>query len=142
MEHDDFVDAVEELWSEVTLERLVDLVAHALVGQRFVVFAEANVGLAQILRAQVGCHDQHRVAEVGAATLCVGESTFFENLEQCVEHIWVSFLDFVKQHNRKRLATHGLGKLTAFFVAHVSRRRANQAADGVLLHVFTHVESD
>ena len=31
MEHDDFIDAVEELWSEVTLECFIDLVAHALV---------------------------------------------------------------------------------------------------------------
>ena len=94
------------------------------------------------MRAQVGCHDQHGVAEVGAATLCIGETTLFKNLKQRVEHVWVSLFDFVKQHNRERLATNGLCELTAFFVAHVSRRRANQAADRVLLHVFAHVESN
>ncbi len=37
---------------------------------------------------------------------------------------------------------HLLGELSALFVADVSRRRADQARHGVLLHVFGHVDAD
>ena len=46
VEHDDLVDAVEELGPEVLLQRIVDLLLHALVAHRGVVGGEADVGLA------------------------------------------------------------------------------------------------
>ena len=39
-------------------------------------------------------------------------------------------------------AAHGFGQRAAFLVADVARRRADQAGDGVLLHVFGHVDAD
>ena len=74
--------------------------------------------------------------------MAVGETTFFKNLQQRVEHVGVSLFDFVEQHNREWLATHGFGELAAFFVADVSRRRTNETAHGVLFHVLGHVERD
>ena len=50
-------------------------------------------------------------------------------------------LDFVEQHHRIRTAPHLLGELAAFFVADISRRRADQARHGVLLHVLGHVDA-
>ena len=47
----------------------------------------------------------------------------------------------VKQDHRVGPAPHRLGELAAFFVAHVARRRPNQAGHGVLLHVFAHVDA-
>src|SRR5579872_2678208 len=52
------------------------------------------------------------------------------------------FFDFVQQDDRIRGALHTFGELTAFFVANVSRRRANQFRHGVLLHEFRHIEAD
>ena len=39
------------------------------------------------------------------------------------------------------MRTHGFGQLAAFFVAHVSRRRTDQAAHAMLFHVFAHVDT-
>src|SRR5258708_1258328 len=50
--------------------------------------------------------------------------------------------DFVEQHDRVRGALHAFGKLSAFFVAYVSRRRTDQLRDRMLLHEFRHVEAD
>ncbi len=41
-----------------------------------------------------------------------------------------------------RLLGHGLGQQAALVKAHIARRRADQAADGVALHVLRHVEAD
>ena len=49
--------------------------------------------------------------------------------------------DFVEEHDRIRTAAHLLGELAAFFVADVAGRRADQARDGVLLHVLGHVDA-
>ena len=49
-------------------------------------------------------------------------------------------LNFVKQHNRVWTSANALRKLTAFFKAHVSWRRANQARNVVFLHVFAHIQ--
>ena len=51
-------------------------------------------------------------------------------------------LDLVEEHDGERLAPHGLGELAAFFVTDIARRRADEPADGVLLHVLRHVELD
>ena len=142
MEDHDVVDAVEELGTEVRLERIHDLVLHALVAHGFVVAGEANVGLTQILGTEVARHDQHGVAEVDCAALAVGETAFFENLQQDVEDIGVSFFDFVEQHHAEWLAAHGFGELAALFVSDVSGGRTDEAAHGVLLHVLAHVERD
>src|SRR6266567_4564577 len=51
-------------------------------------------------------------------------------------------LDFVEQHYRVRCALHALGKLSALFVAYVSRRRTDQLRNRVLLHELGHIEAD
>ena len=123
-------------------ERVHDLVLHPLVAHRRVGGGEADVGLAQVLGAEVRRHDQHRVAEVDRAALAVGEPALLEDLQQRVEHVGVGLLDLVEQHHGERLAAHGLGELAALLVADVAGRRADEPADGVLLHVLAHVEHD
>jgi hypothetical protein len=54
----------------------------------------------------------------------------------------VGLLDLVKQEHRVRLAAHGLGQLAALVVADVTRGRADQTGDRVLLHVLGHVDAD
>src|SRR6202043_1832956 len=49
--------------------------------------------------------------------------------------------DLVEQHDRVRTAADLLGELASFFIADVARRRADQAGDRVLLHVFGHVDA-
>ena len=54
----------------------------------------------------------------------------------------MGLFDLVEQHHAEWLAPHGLGELATLFVADVPGRRADEAADGVLLHVLAHVERD
>ena len=53
----------------------------------------------------------------------------------------MGFFDFIEQHHAVRLAAHSLGELAAFLITHISRRRADQAADGIFLHIFAHVDA-
>ena len=48
---------------------------------------------------------------------------------------------FVEQHDGVGLAPYRFGQLTAFFIAHISGRRAYKTGDGKLLHIFGHIYS-
>ena len=97
--------------------------------------------LARIVRADVGRHDDQRVLEVDGAALAVGEAAVVEHLQQHVEHVRVRLLDLVEQDDLIGAPAHGLGERAALLVADVARRRADQAGDGVLLHVLAHVDA-
>ena len=70
----------------------------------------------------------------------VGQAAFFHDLQEHVEDVGMGLFDFVEQHDAVRPAADALGELAAFFVADVARRRADQPADVVLLHVLAHVD--
>jgi hypothetical protein len=53
----------------------------------------------------------------------------------------MGLFDLVKQHHAVRSAADRLGQLTAFLKADIAGRRAEQAADGVLLLVLAHVNA-
>jgi hypothetical protein len=93
-------------------------------------------------RPDVRGHDDDRVLEVHPVAEAVGQMAVFEHLQQDVEDVGMRLLDLVEQHHRVRVALHLLGELTAFFVPDVSRRRADQLRDRMLLHVLGHVEAD
>ena len=98
------------------------------------------VGL-QITRPDVRSHDQNRVLEIDDAAFAVGEAAVVHDLQQNVENIGMRLLDFIEQHDRIGTAAHLFGELAAFFIADVARRRADQAGDRMLLHVFGHVDA-
>ena len=52
------------------------------------------------------------------------------------------FLDLVKQHHAVWLAAHFLRQLPGLVIAHIARRRTDQAADRVLFHEFRHIQTD
>ena len=81
------------------------------------------------------------VLEVHHATLAVGEASVIEHLQQDVEHVGMGLLHLIEQHHAVGVAAHGLGQLAALVVAHVSRRRSDQALHGELLHVLGHVDA-
>ena len=96
---------------------------------------------AQLLLLEVGGHDEDGVLEVHRAALVVGQTAVVQHLQQDVEHVRMRLLDLVQQDHGVGLAPHGLGQLAALVVADVSRRRADQAADGVALLVLAHVDT-
>ena len=94
------------------------------------------------MRADVRRHDDDGVFEIDRSSLPVRDPPVIEHLQQHVEHVLVRFLDFIEEHHRIRLAPDRFAQLPAFFVADVTRRRTDQARDGVFLHVFAHVDPD
>jgi len=66
----------------------------------------------------------------------------FENLQENVEDVRVGLLDFVQKNNRVRRAANTLGQLTAFFVAHVTWRGADELRHGMFLHELRHIEAN
>src|SRR5712691_438228 len=142
-EQDDFVQPVQELGVEGTLDlalhQVLDLLRHHLVLLRL----EAQAfPLLQVASADIRGHDDDGVLEVHRVAQTVGELAVFKHLQEDVEDIRVRLLDFVQQHDRVGRALHTLGQLAALFVAHVSRRRADQLRDRVLFHEFGHVEAN
>src|SRR4030095_12186321 len=47
--------------------------------------------------------------------------------------------DFIEQHHAVGLAAHCLSKLTAFLIADIAGRRADELGGGVMLHELRHV---
>ncbi len=99
------------------------------------------IGL-QVSRADVRRHDDDRVLEIDDAAFAVGEAAIVHHLQENVEDVRMRLFDFVEEHNRVGTTANLFGQLSAFFVADVSWRRADQASDRVLLHVFGHVDAE
>ena len=93
-------------------------------------------------RADVRGHDEDGVLEVDRVAEAVGQLAVFKHLQQDVEDIRMRLLDFVEQDDRIRRTLDALGELAAFLVADVSRRRADQLRDRMLLHELRHIEAD
>src|SRR5439155_7028760 len=135
MEDHDVVDAVDELGPEALLHDLHYRALHL----RVVLLARV---LLNDLRAEVGRHDDHGVAEVDRAPLAVGETPIVEHLQQHVEHVRMRLLNLIQQDDRIGPPAHRFGEVAALLVADVAGRRADQARDGVLLHELRHVDAD
>ena len=54
----------------------------------------------------------------------------------------MGFLNLVQKHHAVGLAPHSLRQLAALLVAHIARGCTQQAGDGVLFHVFAHIDAD
>ena len=109
MEDDDLVETVDELGPEVLFQLLGHPLLHVLVGDLLVLDVEPDGLLVKVTRTQVGGHDDHRVLEVDAATLSIGETTLFEDLKEGVEDVRMGFLDLVEQNHGEGLAPNCLG---------------------------------
>jgi hypothetical protein len=92
------------------------------------------------LGAHVRSHDDNRVSEIDLSAKAVRDFALFQNLEQEMHDIGMSLFDLIEEHNRVGAPSNGLGKLSAFFVAHIARRRTDQARPGEFLRVLRHVD--
>src|SRR5271166_349400 len=143
VEDDDLVETVEELGVEGALHLALHHVLDLAGDRVFHLGLETHAGaLLQMARADVGGHDDDGVLEVHRVAQAVGELAVLKHLQQDVEQVRVRLFDFVKQHHGVGRALDALGQLAALFVADVSRRRADELGDGVLLHEFGHVEAN
>jgi hypothetical protein len=74
-------------------------------------------------------------------SLSVSEAPIVQQLQQHIEHLGVRLLDLIEQHDAIGSASDGFGELPALLIADIAGRRADEAGDGVALHVFTHVKA-
>src|SRR3989304_2036292 len=98
--------------------------------------------LFDVAGSDVGSHDEDGVLEIDGVAQPVGQLSILKNLKKDVEHVGVSLFDFVKENHRIGTALDLLRQLSAFFVTHVSRRRANELGHRMLLHVLAHIEAN
>src|SRR2546428_142259 len=133
LEDHDLVDAVQELRPELSAQRVHDALAEqiGLINE----FGDER-------RAHVAGHDDHDVLEVDRAAVAIGETPVVEDLQEDVEDVGVRLLDLVEQEHGVRTPADRLRELTALLESDVPGRRADEASDGVLLHVLGHVETD
>src|SRR6266511_4060050 len=134
MEHDDFVDTIQELGPKGPLELLLETPLNLLVFAHLSRGAESE-RIASLLvgadRSYVRRHDDDRIAEVDRAAVAIGEPTVLEDLQQRVEDLGVRLFDLVEQDHLVRPTPHRLGQLTALVEADVAWRRAEQSTHGV-----------
>ena len=142
------VKSVKELWRELLGEAFLDNAAGI-----FLVFlvhcqtcsacveAHSATKLFQLSCACVAGHYYHCVAEVYQTTVAISETTLVKHLQQHVEHIAVSLLYLVEQHDGVGLAAHLLRQLTTFLISHISWRRSHKTRGVETLGVFAHVNA-
>ena len=117
------------------------MVARVLDDLIAVVIVEIGKATLDILTAEVGSHDDDGVLEVHRAPLVISKSSVVKYLQEDVEHIGMSFFDFVEEHHTVRFATYSLSELTTFIVTYVPRRCTNETRDTELLLVLTHINT-
>ena len=70
----------------------------------------------------------------------VGDLSVVQNLQQHIQHIRVGLFNFVEQHHGIGLAADLLRQLARLIVAHIARRGAHNAGNGVLFHKLGHIQ--
>ena len=95
-----------------------------------------------LLRAQVGGQNDDGILEVYRSALRIRDPAVIQNLQQDVEHIGMCLFHLIKQNNRIRLSADSLGQLTALLVTDIAGCRADQTRNAVLLHVLGHIDPD
>ncbi len=136
MEHHRLINAVQKLRPEVPAEVRHGHLLHLLIRHL------SLLGLQDVLTSDIRGHDQHRIFEVHGATMRVGESAVIHHLEQHIEHVMVRLLDFIEQNHGKRTTPDRLSELAAFLIPHIAGRSADEPSDGVLLHIFRHINAN
>src|SRR5690606_28607522 len=92
-EHDDLVDAVQELRTQALLEQPEDLLSDVLQRRRIDVTVGDLEVLLDELGAHVARHDNDGVAEVGYPPLVVGQAAVVKDLQEDVEDLRMGLLD-------------------------------------------------
>ena len=121
----------------------VDLFLHRLeVEDSFLCAKPHFSGSADQISAEIRGHDDDRIAEIDLASEGIGQSSFFQNLQQEVHDIRMCFFHFIKEYDAIGALPHLFRELSPFFMSDIARRRSCHPADRKFLHVFRHVDLD
>ena len=129
-----------ELWPEMTAQHLHQFgFLLGLVELPAAAFREVAL---DDVRTEVRGGDDDGVSEVHHAALAICQAAIVEHLKQDVVDIGMRLFDFIEQEHAMRVLVHAIRQKPALIEADIARRRADQAADRVALHVLRHVEAD
>ena len=106
-----------------------------------VLASETDGRPAALARAGIGGHDQYDVAEIGLASIVVGQGAVVHHLQQQIEDIRVGLFDFIEEHDGMRMFGDRLGQQATLIETDITGGGANQPGDRVTLHVLGHVEA-
>ena len=83
--------------------------------------------LLQLACTDVGRHDDNGIlANLRSVPRLSVKPAFVHHLQQHVEHVGVSLLDFIQQYDGVGMMAYFFRQLSAFLVTHVSRRSSDQ----------------
>ena len=71
----------------------------------------------------------------------IGQLAVIHHLQQDVVDIRMRLLDLVEQQHAMRVLVDAIGQQAALIEPDIARGRADQPRDGMLFHVFRHVEA-
>ena len=71
----------------------------------------------------------------------IGQLAVVHHLQQHVVKVRMGLLDLVEQHHAMRMLVNAIGQQPALIEPDIARRRPEQSADRVPLHIFGHVEA-
>ena len=141
LEHDDLVDAIDELRPERLFQRLINRPLQVLERLRPARPPQQPDALPlQNLRPKIGRHDDDRVAEIHRPAVPVRQPPVLQNLEEHVEHVRVRLLDLVEQNDSIRPTPHQLRQLTAVVVPDIPGWRADQPRHLMPFAVLGHIQ--
>ena len=142
-EHDQIVQAIDELRIKRALGLFHDPVAHDAVSLPVLSLGEADdVAVYRRLGTDIRSHQNDGVPKIHRPPETVGQLALLENLQDHVGHVRMSLFDFVEQDYRIRFAPDLLGQLAAFLEPDIPRGRSDQSGNRELLHVLAHVQMD
>ena len=140
MEHHDLVQPSQQFGTEISLCLGQHRPAHRLLPGGLGRKAQAALVLGQMPGPQIAGENEDGVGKIGAAARRIGEGPFLHDLQKQVLDIPVGLLDLVQQHDGIGPPPHRFGELASLVVADIPRRRPQQAADAVGLHIFAHIK--
>src|SRR3546814_5864678 len=71
----------------------------------------------------------------------IGQAAMVHHLQQYVEQVGMRLFDLVEQQHAMRNLVDRVGEQAALIITDIARRRPDQAADRMALHIFGHVEA-
>src|ERR1041384_342561 len=110
--HNNLIYSVHEFWREFSLRRFrrgsIDLLIEIIISHapalRRSETDRAGDQLTHLLGAEIRRHEDHRLREIDLAIVAQGQRSLIQHAKQQLPERVRGLLDFVKQHQRKRVA--------------------------------------
>ena len=90
---------------------------------------------------QIAGQHNDGVAEINRPPLAIRQPSIIQHLQQHIEDIIMCLFNLIEQDHLIWPPPHGFRQRTAFFIANIARRCADQPRYRVLFHIFRHINA-